>query len=802
MRAHRTVLLIHPDPDRLSELAAPLAAELDVVTACSPSDTWGVLASRPVDLVAADASVGVEFLDELEQRAPGVPRAILFEGAVPGEWIAAMSDGHIFFALPEIRPVALKSQLCALAYPRVAERTLAGRGWSVELDLDAAAAPLVRPVIDVSNQGLAFRLEPEDDLERLLPGCTVPELRVRAAGALLLSTRGAIVRHVRPHGAPDGETSRGYAVGLEFPCEFPTIRIPSEAVRDPVRRSALLQEALRCGRLRLSRAEEDDPGREVVRGRIDPGAESLLVEGAFPAEWRPGDVLQGSFDADGATWFFLTTMQPERDFSHLSTQAGLRIAPVALPRVIRGVRRRQTNRYRPALNAGMAVEVAPLAGEPVRRPVLDINAAGLAFLAGYRHDLFPIGTVLPELRLHVAGDTVLTTRGRVVSHAPVAAGSGSDDAFKCGVQFEQLTPLEQAGIANAVLNAGFPGVHDARDLDFDGLWAFLRECGFLYPEKEAKLRPVLPEIRRTLSTLLQRPNPALQTLLFKTGDQLQGHISAVRSYRNTWFVQHLAARKDGPGRLAAARMLSLGIVEFSHQVPEMEWLRMWFRPNNKWPARVFGRFARLNFDPNTCDIRTYNYLVAPATSGPAEAPPAGLVVAPATAEDRAWIEAWFVSTAQSIALRADDLCRDRLLLEDTSRLYRSLGLERRREVYVARRRGGAVAGFAFAEIASLGLNFSELTNGLRVFVPDGDPQVVAALAARCRARYAELGRPLAVALSESPDLSGFEAAGFRKVKEYCCWTAHRSLFRRYCEYMQRIYERAQARQLVTGSVAV
>jgi hypothetical protein len=359
---------------------------------------------------------------------------------------------------------------------------------------------------------------------------------------------------------------------------------------------------------------------------------------------------------------------------------------------------------------------------------------------------------------------------------------------RSGVAFDGVALTDQVRIADALMHAGLPGIEDARGLSFQELWRFFTETGFLYPEKLERLQPVLPQIEATLTRLLDTPNDVCKTLVFRR-QNLLGHLSAVRAYPHTWIVQHLATRKEGAGRLAAARMLNLGITDYSEQLPQMEWLRVYFRPNNKWPARVFGRFARRVGDPSVCELRTLAYLVSGTKRTPLVVP--GIDLRRGRPADARWIEQYFVDQGRTLAVRAEDLSSpEGLELLEVQHRYARLGLMRRREVWVAERAGRPV-GFALAEISSLGLNLSELTNAFTVHLIDREPEVHAVLLEAMRDRYRSLGRVNAVALAEPDEARLFTARGFTQTKEYSSWTGHRSLYRRYYEYILRLFERSR-----------
>jgi hypothetical protein len=587
---------------------------------------------------------------------------------------------------------------------------------------------------------------------------------VRRGSEAVLDASSAAVVALRP------DASGGYEVEIALGAPLPPHA--EEVVNDPLQRASLVGEALRRGRLVVRAAGALGTPR-VVRGRVDAAADLILVDPA-PDGFVAGMPVRFAFEASGVHYEFFSAL------GDAPAAAGNGLA-AALPDELRG-RRRRRPRIPLAPGEASAELTTSLRLEPVRRAVTDVGLEGMGVLAD-RADLLPVGTRLSRIRVDLADGVTLRATGRVTSRTPP---SGPDGArVRCGVRFDPLALEDQSALAGAIVRRTHPGLELARGLTFDALWCFLRECGFLYPDKEATLRPVLPEITRTLRGALSRPDGPLRTLVFRPEGLLQGHVSALRAYRRTWIVQHLAARKEGPGRLEAAKALIVGIMDYLEQLPDAEWMRSWFRPQNRFPARTFGRFARLQFDPHRCDVRTYGYFTAPTADGPPP-PPREVAVANATAADWAELRRHLVSSDRIAHLAAEDLCSSPHLVEIDEE-YRAAGLTRRREALVARR-GGRLLGFALLEISSVGLNFSELTNAFRLHAVEPDPAATTALAIAARRRCAELGRPLAIGLAEQPDLDAWGAAGFTLRKEYSCWTLHRSLFRRYADYIQRLYE--------------
>lgn len=329
----------------------------------------------------------------------------------------------------------------------------------------------------------------------------------------------------------------------------------------------------------------------------------------------------------------------------------------------------------------------------------------------------------------------------------------------------------QKGYSQQV-EASHPGLRVAHDVTFDDIWTLLLDSGFLYPEKVARLEPVLPSIQQTVRKLLLANGNLMATAVMRNEKTLEAHMSILRWCEQTWIVQHLAALPMSARRLCASAQLTLGFTQYGQLRPDIVWSKMCFRPNNLWPARVFGGYAKRVTDPTTSDLRTFHYLVAPTAMSSSKLP-AEIEVRAGGQEDKVMIEDWFTARGRTVEVQANQLQASCNGLEKLSREYEQAGLLRRRESIIAER-NGRVTGFALLEIASLGMNFSELTNSFTVhLMDDTDDETRRALAEAAKKRYAEFGRTQCIALEDGENLSAYEAAGFSKVKDYTCWTFHR-----------------------------
>jgi hypothetical protein len=636
-------------------------------------------------------------------------------------------------------------------------------------------------LLDISNRGLAARVPPGLDLESILPGRHIAAVSISAHGQEVLEGVDATVRRLTV--CRSGDTTSGYEVGLEFAHERRARRSDGQSAElvTQARIAEVVEEGLRNG---LSLTLLDGMGGPFLfsEGTVDTTADLLHLRGGASAQLRFGDTVRVTCDVTGFSCsFFAAIVSSEKDGNSLVLR---------LPRVIRTRRARLAHRLRPAQGNPVEIEIrSPFEGTSFKAPALDINSSGISFAVDSRRSVLPVGTTLDPLLLVFPDGRRISLRGRVRSLAPLPNTADEPSRLRCGVEFESLPDSARSFLADDVVRSARPSLANSHGLDFAKLWSFLSDSGFLYPEKLDELGPALPQIEQTFTRLLDgEPNHLLKTIVCQRDGELLGHISTLRLYRRTWLIQHLASRRQVEA-LFAAEVLNLGLIEYLEQIPQLEWCRVFFRPNNRWPARVFGTFARRLNEPLLSDLREYSYYVG-ATAGTPHRVDRSLRLVPAQRQHLEEVQRFFLATGRVIALQADDLSLERLLLDEVDGLYGESGLQRKREIIVAER-GSALLGFALLEISSAGLNLSELTNHFSVHVMEGGGETRRALIDAARNRYRELGRPVCVSLSEGDDPEDYRALGLKKLKQYMCWTGHRSLLRAYSDYILRLFGQAQ-----------
>jgi hypothetical protein len=352
---------------------------------------------------------------------------------------------------------------------------------------------------------------------------------------------------------------------------------------------------------------------------------------------------------------------------------------------------------------------------------------------------------------------------------------------RCDVQ----SALTQFQLRAVEVERAYPGVAVARGVGFEEIWGLFLDSGFLYPEKVTRLEQVMPEIQRTKRALLQANGDLLSTVVVRYESMPEAHISALRAYQQTWMLQHLAALPFSARSLDASARVTLALTYYAELRKDVQWFKIFYRPNNAWPSRVFGGFATQLNSPESSDLRVFHYLVANTNSTSSKSSEQ-LHVRAANQADLPRIEEWFVSRARIVEVSANDLQVRQVRLESISQDFHRAGLVRQRELLIAER-SERLTGFALLEVSSLGLNFSELTNAFTVHLIEPDFETCRVLVAEAKRRYAQLGRSQCIALVEGEDLTDYKANSFEHIKDYMCWTFHRHHVSALEEYFIRLF---------------
>jgi hypothetical protein len=435
--------------------------------------------------------------------------------------------------------------------------------------------------------------------------------------------------------------------------------------------------------------------------------------------------------------------------------------------------------------------------------IIDLTPDGCSIAMKHPNDLFIKNMIIPEATLIIPSKRRINTALQV-KYIGMTIDEEMKDYIKCGLSFLYFPESEANLLVSYLLEKKYPYLQDAQGEKLETIWNLLYESGFLYEEKRKFLAPVESEVNDTFKKLLKPGNRCYKEIILKEGDKCYGTVSGVLAYEHTWTIQHLATIKHP--RKFISKDIVLAIADFCSKHPDVGYQIMYWRPNNSWASKSFGKFARkVANKPELSHLVRYDYLLKSLLDDSMESTlTEDIEIKPLTKNERPLIESYFVARGELVILKAFSLLRDKIDLDHIQEMYRQEGLKRNRHIYIAKS-GEIFLGFVIIECSSLGLNLSGLLNCFRVYTTpecgEREDDVKRRLIQKATQYYKERGRPFAICLAANENLEVYESLGFKKKKEYMCWTFSQKLAQPYFNFVNDFFIRLEKRMTRNKSIS-
>jgi hypothetical protein len=253
-----------------------------------------------------------------------------------------------------------------------------------------------------------------------------------------------------------------------------------------------------------------------------------------------------------------------------------------------------------------------------------------------------------------------------------------------------------------------PDVYDAYGVQVNALsvneiFTLYEHTGFLYPDKAARLFPHLGQVRENWRRMLVAGESLLYVLT--AGDKERGRASLAiwRTTHDGWMSQHLVCENNPYASRAVMLAAAAATIRKGRDLSAQNW----FRPENRFPARVFGSMVQ-TIGESLSSVQRHSYFALPRTLLlPTEK---RIRVVPYNPSHKQALLEIASAARGSIYVVAEELEQD-VELNAVDELYRGVGLRRTRHVWLAYRANKEEPiGAAIAYRGPLGLNFSYLEN--------------------------------------------------------------------------------------------
>jgi hypothetical protein len=350
---------------------------------------------------------------------------------------------------------------------------------------------------------------------------------------------------------------------------------------------------------------------------------------------------------------------------------------------------------------------------------IDLSGSGFSVEEDENNAVLLPGLIIPKLELSFANSFRFQCRAQVVYQKVWDADKGGR-RIKCGLALLDMDIQDHVKLVALLDQAKDKNSYICNNVNLDELWNFFFDTGFIYPDKYAFIQKNKSTIKKTYERLYSNNPHIARHFIYQDKGRILGHMAMIRFYENTWLIQHHAARKSSRNKAGLVVLDQIGrMLNDSNRLYSlhMDYVICYYRSSNKFPSRVFGGAAKSINAPKECSIDRFAYYHYQNTTRHKSALPKSWKVSATRSEDLQELEDFYEHSSGGLMLEALDLKADKFDCDSLAAQYQRVGLTRERHFYSLKQNGNLKAIFT-AVLSDVGLNLSDLTNCIKVFVLD------------------------------------------------------------------------------------
>ena len=353
--------------------------------------------------------------------------------------------------------------------------------------------------------------------------------------------------------------------------------------------------------------------------------------------------------------------------------------------------------------------------------VVDLSGSGFSVEEDEHNTALLPGMILPDLELNFSDSHKIKCSAQVVFRKTMIDANGQK-WIKCGLALLDMDVRDHLKVISMLHQAKNKNSYICNEVDLDELWNFFFETGFIYPDKYAAIQQNKKQIKETYAKIYTRNPHIARHFIYQDKGTIYGHMAMLRFYESAWMIHHHAARKSTLNKAGLIVLDQIGrMINDSHRLYSlhMDYMICYYRPENKFPSRVFGGAVKSIKDSKGCSLDDFAYLHFRHTARSQLQLPAGWQINEAGADDLQELADFYEHLSGGLMLDAIDLTPDKLDCDALSKEYHKAGLVRNRQIF-SLKQGGNLKAIFLINTSNLGLNLSDITNCVKVFVTDSE----------------------------------------------------------------------------------
>ena len=352
--------------------------------------------------------------------------------------------------------------------------------------------------------------------------------------------------------------------------------------------------------------------------------------------------------------------------------------------------------------------------------ILDVSGSGFSVKEDTENGLLVPGMILRNLEIHLANSLDIRCTVQVV-HQTSRGNGEAKGSIKTGLAILDMSIEDHGKLLSLLHHAKNPNLFLNGHVTEDDLWRFFFESGFIYPRKYKFIQDKKEDLKATYRKLYSDSPNIAKHLIYQDRGQILGHMSIIRFYQKSWMIQHHAAdhNKSSIAGIEVLDQICRFVNECGNLINmNMEYLFCYYRPDNKFPNQVFGGAARNIKNPKICsldDFAYFHYTKRPGTEQVEIKSPWQITTA--RPEDLVELKLFYEQNSGGIMMEAIELLPELMDVTELIQAYTYYNFKRGRYIFTLRKENRIKAIFCL-NLSDFGLNLSDITNSIHVFVVD------------------------------------------------------------------------------------
>ncbi len=361
----------------------------------------------------------------------------------------------------------------------------------------------------------------------------------------------------------------------------------------------------------------------------------------------------------------------------------------------------------------------PLSKKPLSLKVVDLSGSGFSVEEDELDAQLLAGLTIPEVDVRFSNNVSVHCKAQVVYRR--VCKEGKEGVWvKCGLAIIDMDTENNVKLLSLLHQANNRYSYICNKVDLDALWGFFFESGFIYPDKYAYIEANKDRIKNVYEKLYTQSPSIARHFIYQEKGNILGHMAMVRFYEDTWLIHHHAAKKSALNKAGLIVLKQIGhFINDSYRLNSihLKHVMMYYRPNNRFPSRVFGGACQQIDNPKCCSVDAFAYVHLPVAPGPTPAITGPWELNPAQPDDLADLQDFYEYDSGGLMLKALGLDPDRSGRTGLEEEYRRLGFKKEKHLF-ALKADGLLKAIIVVNITDFGLNLSNLTNCIKFIVVD------------------------------------------------------------------------------------